>query len=330
MLFEIKILGRRPLKYVDVAYDYRCNLKCKHCFARNFATTRDGRKMTIKDHEKFAKEAMALGALDFCLQGGEPFLIYNDLKEMIKAYQPSRNFISVTTNAALATEERLREIKKLGVDLLVVSLDSGLAEEHENFRRGKNIYENIIKAIDTALRIGLNVVINTTVSRQTVRSKGFRRLIDFVEERGIYMNTVYAVPVGAWSGNKDVIMRPEDTAYLNRLRAAHSLLRRDMDANFGVRWGCGAVKEAIYLTAYGDILPCPFIHISLGNVLSEPLKTIRERGLQVPYFKKYHRVCLAAEDRDFMAKYAQYTRNRKKFPIKFSDVSEWWEQHNVS
>ncbi len=81
------------------------------------------------------------------------------------------------------------------------------------------------------------------------------------------------------------------------------ILQADFEANF-VQRGCGAVKEILYLTPYGDVLACPFLHFSLGNIFEESLEIIRDRALKNPYFDHYHHLCLPAEDREFIKKYS--------------------------
>ena len=320
-LLKAKLTGKPGLKYADVAYDYACNLKCEHCFARKFKPPKGGRKMTIDDHRKFVKEAMAMGALDFNLQGGEPLLTFDELLELIKVYQPSKNFISITTNAYLFTEEKLKILKKAGVDMIVFSLDSGDYESHDKFRGVKGVYNKVTKAIDLCEKHGMHVVINTTVSHDSIRSKGFERLIDYIESKHLFTNTIFAVPIGAWQGRMDVVLTKEDVEYMEKLRKDHMLLRRDIDSNFGGK-GCGAVKEAIYLTAYGDVLPCPFIHIALGNVITEPLQDIIDRALKIKYFDHYHPTCLASENKAFIKKYDKWAKASDEFPMKFDNVVE--------
>jgi MoaA/NifB/PqqE/SkfB family radical SAM enzyme len=57
-----------------------------------------------------------------------------------------------------------------------------------------------------------------------------------------------------------------------------------MTPSYGRDIGCIAVKRMISITRYGDVMPCPYMHFSLGNVLNEPLKDIIERGLNIKYF----------------------------------------------
>ena len=86
-----------------------------------------------------------------------------------------------------------------------------------------------------------------------------------------------------------------------------------------VHKGCGAIKESIYISPYGDVLPCPFIHISIGNVLDEPLEKIRERGLGLKYFNHFHEKCLTSEDPEFINKYLSRTFGKENLPLSFDE-----------
>lgn len=59
----------------------------------------------------------------------------------------------------------------------------------------------------------------------------------------------------------------------------------------------------ISVTQYGDVLPCPYIHTSIGNVFQESLQKIINRGLSIKYFGEYVETCLIAEDRKFIHDY---------------------------
>src|SRR4030043_179612 len=91
--FFIYILKRQPLRYVDLAIDYTCNLKCSHCFATALRNGKEGRRLSIQDYRKIARDCMKLGAVNFSFQCGEP-LLFADLFDIIKAFQPSKNRVS--------------------------------------------------------------------------------------------------------------------------------------------------------------------------------------------------------------------------------------------
>jgi len=323
--WDSKVHGITPLKYLDIAFDYRCNLRCQHCFARVFENPQGKRKLDVSDYVNVVEQAMKLGCVDLDFQGGEPLIAdnYKFLKEILRAIPVDRNLISITTNGTNLTKEVAEELKELGVDNIFISIDSGLAEEHDKFRGVQGTWEKAIKGIDNALGAGLTVAINTTLVHKSIFSEGFRRLVDLIEEKRIFVNTIFPVPVGRWKDNTNVILHGADYEELKRLRNEHPLLRRDVDNNI-VRWGCCAVKEALYITPYGDTLACPFIHISLGNVQEEPLKNIREVGMRVRYFDHYHQECLCGEDRDFMKKYAMVMAEKSKLPADWREVRDWW------
>lgn len=316
-------IGKAHLRYVVVGYDYDCNLRCEHCFAENF--TRISReKMSIEDHRKFAKQAMDSGAWNFGFQGGEPFYqpSFKFLKEIIPVYKPFKNTISVVTNGWYVTEERCREIKDLGVDTLTVSIDSGIEEEHDRIRNMEGSWRRAMDAVEYALGCGMNVVVNTVITHQSIHSEGLTKIIEFAEERNLILNSLLAVPEGRWEGAKNVMLTEEDWEYYhNVLQKEHQLVKRDIGFSFWRR-GCGAVKEMIYLTAYGDVCPCPFMHISLGNITEEPLKQILQRGLSTKIFGRYHPKCLMMESHNFVDKYLKIIAEVDYLPIPISKCKE--------
>lgn len=313
---KILIFKKNPLRYVDFAIDYRCNLKCDHCFKTSLEkdeTKGDSGRLTVKDYERIAGECMALGAVNFSFQGGELFL-YENWEKVIKACKPGKNVISVTTNGTMLTEENLNRLKRIGVDILTISLDSAIPEEHDRFRGVKGTYAKVIQGINSALKKGFNVTLGTTVSHSNLKSEGIQKLIYMAIEKRIILNLILAVPAGRWQDNPDILITGEDMKYIKELTKKSPYIRTDFEANF-VHWGCGAMKEILYLTPYGDVLPCPFMHISFGNAHDEPISVIRNRGLENEFFKRYHNKCLVAEDREFIDIYLSKTFNAKNLPL---------------
>ena len=103
------VLRQPRLRYVDFSLDFKCNLHCEHCFATALAKPR-GRRMVLEDYRRVSREAMALGAVNFSFQGGEPLML-DGLGDIVQACAPDRNVISVTTNGTLVTRERARHLR---------------------------------------------------------------------------------------------------------------------------------------------------------------------------------------------------------------------------
>ena len=83
--------------------------------------------------------------------------------------------------------------------------------------------------------------------------------------------------------------------------------------------GCIAVKRMVSVTKYGDIMPCPYMHVSLGNFFKEPLKDILERGMKNKWFGRYVGTCPAAQSRDFIDKYIVPTYG-KDLPVPYDAI----------
>lgn len=300
-LFEVHFLKRRPLRYVDTAIHYHCNLSCEHCFATQLQDKKR-KQLTLADYARIAEESMKAGAVNFSFQGGEPTINLNQLISIIQQFKPWKNLISVTTNATLLTENKIDRLRKAGVDILTISLDSGVAAEHDKFRGQSGAFDKVMQTIEYATSHGLNVTIGATVFKGNLYSDGIKRLIEFCENRGIILFFSLAAPAGNWKDNYDGLLSEQDMAHIRELERTHTYLRTDFNANW-LHHGCGAVKEILYLTPYGDIFPCPYLHFSLGNILEESVSSIRERSMTLPYLKDYYPTCLCAEDKEFICKY---------------------------
>ena len=50
-------------------------------------------------------------------------------------------------------------------------------------------------------------------------------------------------------------------------------------------------------------MPCPYVHIKLGNIFESSLKNISNAGFKVKYFRDNSQTCLAGEDKSFIKNY---------------------------
>jgi MoaA/NifB/PqqE/SkfB family radical SAM enzyme len=124
-------------------------------------------------------------------------------------------------------------------------------------------------------------------------------------------------------GKTDILINSDDHIYMEEMaKKTKNKIRRDLSPHF-FRSGCPAVKESYYMTPYGDILPCPFIHISLGNIRNHFLKDILERALTFTQFSDYCPVCLIGQDNDFTNKYGQRLFTSTESPIDSDEILEF-------
>jgi len=318
MKFDEKIKRGESIAIIQFQCNYACNLHCQHCSVKKFQGRKDGRSFTAADVRELARQADEMGLARFVMTGGEP-LIFKNFDAWVEAIDPRKFYINCDTNGWFLDDERARHIKGIGVDRIQLSIDSLNAEEHDNFRKARGSHERALKAVDASLNAGLDIFIQTVVTKQRLRTDEFIEFIKYFNKRGVGVFVTYAKPVGAWAGNFDVLVNKDDMDYMRQLEKKYDVFTHLTPA-YDLDMGCIAVKGMISVTQYGDVLPCPYIHVSIGNVFDESLKDIIKRGLDIKYFGEHVDTCLIAEDRDFIDKYVVKRIYNKPLPVPCSEV----------
>lgn len=316
-VLRTKLLGRPPLRYVDFSIGWPCNLSCQHCFATSLKQTHR-KKMGVADYARIAKQSMKLGSVNFSFQGGEP-LLFKNLDKIIAACRPARNLISVTTNGTLLTADQVLRLKRARVDILTISLDSGIASEHDAFRGEEGAMHKAMDGIQLALNAGLRVTLGTVVTPKSLGSEGLKKLVEFAKAQKLLLYLIWPVRAGNWKNSTDMVLNERQQSEVDRLVASSKYIRTDLQANLGPK-GCGAVKEILYITPYGDVLPCPFMHISMGNIFEQPISEMRAKSLTNKFFKNYRKKCLVSTDDEFTSKHLSKTYDQKNLPISWDEA----------
>lgn len=301
---------------IDFCFDYKCNMHCEHCC--NLSFEKKKREMTIEDLKDVARQADELGLAQFNISGGEP-LTFDNLNEIIEAINPKKFHISMSSNGLLLTKEKAEHLKKIGLDKIRISVDSFNEEEYLKTRKQKGTYNKAIEALFIAKEAGLQTTIQTVVSHQSCRTQATEELAKFANKNDFNLDLLVARAIGRWEGKEEVLIDGEDAKYLMNLRNKYPVVHRDVFPTYGQDRGCGAVTNNLHLTKYGDILPCVFIHISIGNIFEEPLKDIIERGLSLKWFGMHHKLCLSGENKHFISKY-MWKFYGKSLPISYKDA----------
>ena len=73
-----------------------------------------------------------------------------------------------------------------------------------------------------------------------------------------------------------------------------------MTPNYGQPGKCITVKGINTVNHDGEIIPCPYMDLSIGNVTKEPLKDILERGMKNKWLGPYRDECIIGENFDFI------------------------------
>ena len=297
--YEKKTARGEPTPVVDFTYDYACNMHCAHC--SNACFTEKKRVLTLEDLRGLSRQADELGLAQFVVSGGEP-LVFPDLDDIITALDPTKFHIAMSTNGLLLTKERAVHLKEIGLDKVKLSLDSLDEETYNQTRQQSGAYNKAIQGIMNAREAGLQVAIGALVTHQNCISENTERLARFAHENEMNMDVYGAKAIGRWEGKEEILLETGDIDYLVQLRNQYPEVHCDFFPTYGKCGGCNAVKGAVHITKYGDVLPCVFIHISIGNIFEERLEDILNRGFRIKWFRS-HPICLSGVDRNFIRNY---------------------------
>jgi 12,18-didecarboxysiroheme deacetylase len=180
---------KRPVVVWNVTR--RCNLKCVHCYAHaknrsfdNELTTEQGKQL-IDDLANFGSPVMLFS-------GGEP-LVRKDLSQLA-AYAVEKGMRAViSTNGTLITPEIARNLKKIGLSYVGISLD-GMEEINDRFRGVNGAFRSALEGIKNSQDAGIKVGLRFTVNKFNVDEipKVFQLLEDMDIPRVCFYHLVYA------------------------------------------------------------------------------------------------------------------------------------------
>jgi len=318
MKYDEKVKKGESIAILQFQYDYACNFDCRHCCITGLRRKKKQRCFTIDDVKELSRQADEIGLAHLVITGGEP-LIFPDFDRIVAAVDPQKFYITSDTNGWFLDEKRAIHLKEIGVDKIQLSLDSLDPAAHDDFRKAKGSHEKALRAIDAAQKAGLAIIVQTVVTKQRVRSEEFVNFVKFLNGKDVGVFVTYAKPVGNWENNMDVMIDKSDMDYIREMEKHYNLFTH-LTPSYGLNLGCIAVKRMVSVTKYGDIMPCPYIHVSLGNFFKEPLKDILERGMKIKMFGEYCDTCFIAEDRNFIENYEKKKIYGKDLPVPYNEV----------
>jgi len=284
----------------------QCNLRCKHCYA-NAGPFPAPDELTLSEKLEVLRQLDEAGVAAISFSGGEP-LINKDFWIVAKRAAELGFYVSVATNGTLITKDVAKRLKETGVRYVEISIDSPNPEEHDKFRGIPGAWKRSIEGIQNAKKEGLSVGIAMTVTKMNyrqlpemiklARSLNADRFIAFnfiptgrgkdiiekdlsPDERESVLNYLYEELT---AGKMQVFSTAPMYAIVSlknidkggKLTPTHfaelSIPEEYLSAGFALGeflGGCGAGRIYCSIEHNGDIQPCVFLPIKLGNVLKD-------------------------------------------------------------
>jgi len=284
-----------------------CNFHCAHCCEEPYMT-RDLKKRTgevdpryqmdLEDYEELSRQADEYGIFRFVLTGGEALLDKN-LDKLIGVLDPMKHLIILDTNGWTFNDEKAKWFADLGGYKAQISLDSFVEEEHDAFRSKKGSYKRVMKALEASRNAGLELLISTCIVRDRVFSKEFIDLCEFCKINDIPLYVTLAKPVGTARVHDEWVVVKKDVDQLKYLEDKYNVFTH-MSPSYGQPGRCITVNGINTVNHDGEIIPCPYMDLSIGNVMKDPLAEILDRGMRNKWLGPYRDECIIGENFKFI------------------------------
>jgi len=321
-----QIKAGKSIGLMQLIYDLRCQMRCEHCGIQGFIDNKKDTKLSLERVKDLADQAHEYGLYSLCISGGEP-LIFPDLEKLIDAIGPERFVLSMDTNGLALDEDKIKWLVSKGVDRIHLSID-GMSDNHSKFRKVKtNSWSNNIEMLPLCKKNNLGMVINIVATKDLVRSGEIEKQLEFLKTFDQHSSLIYAKPVGTFEEAKDQVLNQEDLDYLETLTKKYNCSTH-LTVNNGLDIGCLCFKRHFSVSPFGDVLPCPWLMIGMGNIFEESLETILNRGLSNPWFSWDNKfTCHSGnEDSFFYQNIIPQIEKLEDYPANWEDI-DWKLEH---
>lgn len=256
----------------------KCNLKCSHCYI-NAAKDELHDELTTKEGKLLIDQIAKVSRPLLILSGGEPML-RSDIYELIR-YGTSQGLrMGLGSNGSLIDNTVAKKLRDAGVKTVSISLDSSIAEKHDDFRGIKGSWLKATNAIVALKQNNILVQVNTTVTLHNHAE--IDDIMSEIEQLGVEnFHLFFLVPTGRGARLTDI----SPASYEDMIKSTfaktskHKLNVRPSCApqfmriakNMGLdmrQWIRGCLAGLYYCRVYpnGDVTPCPYLPIKLGNI----------------------------------------------------------------
>jgi radical SAM protein with 4Fe4S-binding SPASM domain len=282
-------------------FTHKCNLSCKHCYS-NSGVTRET-ELTTEEALEVVDQLADFGVIALAFSGGEP-LSRKDFFEVASHAAKRGLYVSVATNGTLLTKENVKKLKQAKINYVEVSIDGATAETHDSFRGVPSAFDKAVAGLKNCVEADLCACIATTATKSNLAE--MPGILDLAEEIGAERFTYFNfIPTGRGKDHYDQDLSPEEREKLmlylldrmskgykvTILTTAPQLARVALqcqgpgdEATMSMAHmqtvkvskkavpladfigGCGAGRPYCSLSPQGDVHPCVFLPINVGNL----------------------------------------------------------------
>jgi putative heme d1 biosynthesis radical SAM protein NirJ2 len=264
----------------------QCNMFCDHCYRD--AGIKSINELSTEEARKLIREIKKAGFQIMIFSGGEP-LMRKDIYEL-GAFAKEQGLRAVMgTNGSLITPEVARKMKDAGFMAAGVSLDSLDPVKNDAFRKLENAYQSTVAGMKNLKAAGVPFQIHTTVMDWNVAE--LEAITDFAIEIGAMAHHVFfLVPTGRGVKIEEEALRvvayeqtiarlmdkQKQVAIEIKPTCAPQFIRVADKKGIPLRFtkGCLAGISYCIISPTGNVQPCAYLDMPLGNVKEKPFDII--------------------------------------------------------
>lgn len=275
-------LLKAPLT-INWAITNKCNFKCRHCYSRADVNE----ELSFDELCTITKKLSEAKVFSVNFGGGEPIL-RKDLMKIVRFAVDLGLAVSMNSNGFLIDGMMARKLKKAGFGKVGISIDSPKAEIHDQFRGIKGSHGNALAALSHLKETGVETSISSVICRININD--INGLIELALSSAVSNINFHNFKCsGLGFTNKDILdLSPEEWRdfYIRAIelkdtvKNLHISLDDPIIASLGHKNGDSLIKGSVCgklslnIKSNGDITPCGFIPIVIGNLLNDDLLDI--------------------------------------------------------
>lgn len=281
----------------------RCNLKCQHCRAEAQDDVVGG-ELTTEEVLRVARSIRETSDPIMILTGGEP-LSRPDFFEIAEECVKLFSRVALATNGTMIDDAMARKIVDVGIQRVAISFDGALPATHDNFRGVTGSFKRALQGFDALKRAGMSLQANITVTNHNLHE--VEDTLNLMIAHGADAFHVFMlVPVGCGAEiSEDTRLTPQqnEEMLIWLFRKSQELagrihikatcapmyfrIMREEAQRQGIAMpgavghgmhaatrGCLAGSGVCFISRIGDVQPCGYLPLVVGNVRQQTLAEI--------------------------------------------------------
>jgi putative heme d1 biosynthesis radical SAM protein NirJ2 len=264
----------------------KCNMNCKHCYRDAGEEIKE--ELSTDEAKKLIEEIAKAGFKIMIFSGGEP-LMRPDIFELVEYAVKYRLRPVFGSNGTLITKEIARRLRDAGTMGIGISLDSLDRNKHNEFRGLDKGWEKTVTGMENCREAGLSFQIHTTVMEWNY--KEILDITDFAVKMGAVAHHVFfIVPTGRATNIENQFLSAQQyeellTNIVNKQKGvsievkptcAPQFMRiaKQQEVSFRFSKGCLAGISYCIINPKGDVQPCAYLDMPIGNIRNMPFSEI--------------------------------------------------------